>query len=331
MPLASTPNQLREVTAKIMGELVTALHMYSAAHEVLSRKIFRKLYGCAEECRIKALFELDRIAVLLYPEPITLILRTSAPWGKVEHVPLRGSRYEIYVTEHQVNQRFSADYDRLLHSVQSVPFRGRSEASSARRRASSTKWTEFSSFTSGMELFSDDSGDLRPDDWNFASTSGFRSPELKGSSRPMVMDLEKELNQFQFAKRIEWKPPLSVVEAKNRGNADVGEVVAPTWNSEAEPERESQQYPVLPKQDEELDDLFQKVKELRRQAEKIGRELEEQNRVLEAVNLSADHIREGSKTEERGTIKHLPLLRVSRPVAACLLCKFLQSILQTPF
>lgn len=110
-----TPHQLQGVISKLMGELVTALHMYSAAHEVLSPTGFEKLYTCSEKCRIKTLFELDRIAMLLFSKPMTLIFSASDLESRAESVPLQKSMYEIYVTERDVDQRITADYDRILN------------------------------------------------------------------------------------------------------------------------------------------------------------------------------------------------------------------------
>jgi hypothetical protein len=101
-----------------MGELVTALHMYTAAHEALSRTEFAKLYSCSEGCRLKALFELDRIAMLLFSEPVTLHFLSQMAWSRelpsqIERLPR--PKYKISVHEHQVDLRISADHEQILH------------------------------------------------------------------------------------------------------------------------------------------------------------------------------------------------------------------------
>jgi len=114
-----TIRQLQEIMAKLMGELVTTLHMYSAAYEVLSPVGFQKLFSCSEECRIKTLFELDRLAMLLFPQPLTLIFVSSSLGSRSEPLPLKKSEYEVHISEYVIDSRLSAKYDYLLGSVRS--------------------------------------------------------------------------------------------------------------------------------------------------------------------------------------------------------------------
>jgi hypothetical protein len=112
-----TIRQLQEIMAKLMGELVTTLHMYSAAYEVLSPAGFQKLFSCSEQCRIKTLFELDRLAMLLFPQPLALIFVSSSLGSRSEPLLLKKSEYEVHVSEYTVDSRLSAKYDYLLGSV----------------------------------------------------------------------------------------------------------------------------------------------------------------------------------------------------------------------
>jgi hypothetical protein len=112
-----TIRQLQEIMDNLMGELVTNLHMYSAAYEVLSPAGFQKLYFCSEKCRINTLFELDRLAMLLFPRPLTLILLTNDLESSSASVLLQKSEHEVYVAEDDIDQRLSADYDHLLRGV----------------------------------------------------------------------------------------------------------------------------------------------------------------------------------------------------------------------
>lgn len=57
-----------------MVQLVTFLHVYSTTHEVFYPAGFQKLHLCSEKFRVKILFELDRLAMRLFPRPLTLIL-----------------------------------------------------------------------------------------------------------------------------------------------------------------------------------------------------------------------------------------------------------------
>jgi hypothetical protein len=113
-----TVRQLQLIMANLMGDLVTTLHMYSAAYEVLSPTGFQKLYSCSEKCRIRTLFELDRLAMLLFPEPLKLSLLNSDFESPLESVSLQKSGREVHVTEGTIDQRLSADYNYLLRSVQ---------------------------------------------------------------------------------------------------------------------------------------------------------------------------------------------------------------------
>jgi hypothetical protein len=119
-----TIRQLQEIMARLMGELVTTLHMYSAAYEVLSPAGFQKIFSCSEECRIRTLFELDKLAMLLFPQPLTLIFVSSSLGSRSEPLPLKKSEYEVHVSEYAVDSRLSAKYDYLLGSVRRPDHRG---------------------------------------------------------------------------------------------------------------------------------------------------------------------------------------------------------------
>lgn len=113
--LGKATHQLQDIAAELMKELVASLHIYSAAHEVLSSKGFERLHTCSEKCRIKTLFQLDRIAMLLLPEPLVLRLWMGDVWSCPESLPLEGSEHEIYVTSQDVDNRITADHDQIRY------------------------------------------------------------------------------------------------------------------------------------------------------------------------------------------------------------------------
>jgi hypothetical protein len=140
----ATLRQLQDVTTKLMEGLVTALHMCSASHEVLFPERFRNLCAFSERCRIKALFELDRLAMLLYPEPLTLNF-SSGPWTR-ESVPLQGSNFDVFVTENDIDLRISAEYDHLLRLA-----RYRSPELPSINMESGSIWAKFGKFVAGED------------------------------------------------------------------------------------------------------------------------------------------------------------------------------------
>jgi hypothetical protein len=56
--------------------------------------------------------------MLLFPEPLTLILLYSDFDSPLESVSLQKSGYDVRVTEDTIDQRLSADYNYPLRSVQ---------------------------------------------------------------------------------------------------------------------------------------------------------------------------------------------------------------------
>jgi len=112
-----TLRQLQDIMTNLMGELVTTLHMYSAAYEVLSPTGFQNLHLCSEKCRIRTLFELDRLAMLLFPEPVTLILVKGDLEIPFESVSLQKTQHEVHVTEFDIDERISVDYSYLISGL----------------------------------------------------------------------------------------------------------------------------------------------------------------------------------------------------------------------